>query len=156
MRYFFFQKQTTIVNLINLISIGVVLVATASLFIVLSAFSGLKEFGLSFSNSFDPDLRIETVQGKTLLVDSLQIAALRELSFVEAATPLLEEKIFLNFRNKNHVAYLKGVEDNYQTVVPIDSLIVRGIWFVNDFDEWLLAEALRVPLALAYTIILIF
>jgi len=148
LRYFFSKSKQTIVNLINLISIGVVLVATASLFIVLSAFSGLKEFGLSFSNSFDPGLRIETVQGKTLLVDSLQIAALHELSFVEAATPLLEEKIFLNFRNKNHVAYLKGVEDNYQTVVPIDSLIVRGNWFLNDFDEVVIGGGIARALSL--------
>ena len=135
LRYFFSKSKQSIINLINLISIGVVLVATASLFIVLSAFSGLKDFGLSFSNSFDPDLRVEAVQGKILRVDSVQIAALSELAFVESATPLLEEKVFLNFRNKNHVAYLKGVENNYQSVVPIDSLIVSGNWFVNDFDE---------------------
>ena len=148
LRYFFSKSKQSIINLINLISIGVVLVATASLFIVLSAFSGLKDFGLSFSNSFDPDLRIEAVQGKTLRIDSLQITALRNLSFVEAATPLLEEKVFLNFRNKNHVAYLKGVESNYQSVVHIDSLIVSGNWFVNDFDEVVIGGGIARALSL--------
>ena len=57
----FSKSKQTIVNLINLISVGVVLVASASLFIVLSAFTGLKSFGLSFSNAFDPDARVEAV-----------------------------------------------------------------------------------------------
>ena len=64
LRYFFSKSKQTIVNLINLISVGVVLVASASLFIVLSAFTGLKSFGLSFSNAFDPDARVEAVLGK--------------------------------------------------------------------------------------------
>ena len=66
LRYFFTRSKQSIINLINLISIGVVLVATASLFIVLSAFSGLKNFGLSFSNSFDPSVRVSASYGKVL------------------------------------------------------------------------------------------
>lgn len=112
-----------------------VLVATASLFIVLSAFSGLKDFGLSFSNSFDPDVRVSAAYGKVLTVDSLQLQAIHQLNQVEIASPVLEEKVFLSFNNKNQVALLKGVENNYPQVVEIDSLIVSGNWFANDFDE---------------------
>ena len=45
----------------------VIIIASASLMIVLSAFSGLREFGLSFSSSFDPDYKILPLQGKTIL-----------------------------------------------------------------------------------------
>ena len=82
LRYFFTKSKQTIINLINLISIGVVLVATASLFIVLSAFSGLKDFGLSFSNSFDPSVRVSANYGKILTVDSLQLQAINSLEEV--------------------------------------------------------------------------
>lgn len=135
LRYFFSRSKQTIINLINLISVGVILVATASLFIVLSAFSGLKEFGLSFSNSFDPDVRISASYGKVLQVDSLQLAAINHLDQVLLATPLLEEKVFLSFNDKNQVALLKGVEEDYLDVVQMDALIVSGNWFTNDFDE---------------------
>ncbi|MGB1449213.1 MAG: ABC transporter permease [Flavobacteriaceae bacterium] len=135
LRYFFSRSKQTIINLINLISIGVVLVATASLFIVLSAFSGLKEFGLSFSNSFDPDVRVSASYGKILHVDSLQLTSINALDDVVLATPILEEKVFLSFNNKNQVALLKGVEKDYLEVVRVDSLIVSGNWFENDFDE---------------------
>ena len=135
LRYFFTKSKQSIINLINLISIGVVLVATASLFIVLSAFSGLKDFGLSFSNSFDPDIRVSAAFGKILTVDSLQLNAINQLEEVMFATPILEEKVFLSFNNKNQVALLKGVDKGYTEVVQIEELIVSGNWFRNDFDE---------------------
>ena len=117
LRYFFTRSKQSIINLINLISIGVVLVATASLFIVLSAFSGLKDFGLSFSNSFDPSVRVSASYGKVLQVDSLQLEAINALDEVVLASPVLEEKVFLSFNNKNQVALLKGVGNRYPEVV---------------------------------------
>jgi lipoprotein-releasing system permease protein len=148
LRYFFTKSKQSIINLINLISIGVVLVATASLFIVLSAFSGLKDFGLSFSNSFDPSVRVSASYGKTLLIDSLQLEAINALDEVILASPVLEEKIFLSFNNKNQVAFLKGVEDRYPEVVEIDSLIVSGDWFKNDFDEVIIGGGIANNLSL--------
>lgn len=148
LRYFFSKSKQTIINLINFISIGVILVATASLFIVLSAFTGLKEFGLSFSNSFDPDLRIEAVEGKTLIIDSLQLAAIKKLPGIEYVSPILEDKVFLSFRDKSFVATLKGVPKNYQNVVEIDSLISSGNWFTNDFDEVVIGAGIARSLSL--------
>ena len=135
LRYFFTKSKQSIINLINLVSIGVVIVATASLFIVLSAFSGLKDFGLSFSNSFDPSVKVSASYGKILQIDSLQLEAINALDEVILASPVLEEKVFLSFNNKNQVTLLKGVGDRYLEVVQIDSLIVSGNWFKNDFDE---------------------
>ena len=111
---FFSKSKQTIVNLINLISVGVVLVASASLFIVLSAFTGLKSFGLSFSNAFDPDARVEAVLGKRLVVDSLQLAQISALEGVAMASPILEDKVFLTYRNKSQVGLLRGVKENYK------------------------------------------
>lgn len=148
LRYFFTKSKQSIINLINLTSIGVVLVATASLFIVLSAFSGLKDFGLSFSNSFDPSVRVSASYGKTLLIDSLQLEAINALDEVILASPVLEEKIFLSFNNKNQVAFLKGVEERYPEVVEIDSLIVSGNWFKNDFDEVIIGGGIANNLSL--------
>ena len=63
-RYFFSKSGQTVINRINSIALIVIVVVTAALMVVLSAFSGLKDFGLSFSNVFDPDLRVEAKQGK--------------------------------------------------------------------------------------------
>ena len=148
LRYFFSKSKQTIVNLINLISVGVVLVAAAALFIVLSAFSGLKTFGLSFSNAFDPDVRVEAVLGKRLVVDSIQLAKINALEGVSLASPILEDKVFLTYRDKSQVGLLKGVEDNYNQVIKIDSLMVSGNWFANAFDEVVIGGGLARNLSL--------
>lgn len=148
LRYFFTKSQQNIINLINLISLGVVLVATASLFIVLSAFSGLKDFGLSFSNAFDPDFRVEAVRGKILHIDSLQLNKIEDLPAIVAAAPILEEKVFLQFRDKDHVAYLKGVGSTYRQVVEVDSLMIRGNWIESDMDDVVIGAGIATRLSL--------
>ena len=131
-RYFFSKSGQTVINRINAIALLVIVVATAALMIVLSAFSGLKDFGLSFSNAFDPDLRVMPRQGKTITIDSDQIQQLEKAEGIKAFSPILEEKVFLSFKEKNHVAYLKGVGPDYLKVVPADSLVAVGEWLLPD------------------------
>ena len=100
--------------------------------IVLSAFSGLREFGLSFSSIFDPDYKILPLQGKTILVDSHTLKKLKRLSIIENISATLEEKVFLSFNDKSQVAYLKGVSPDYLSVIPADSLVAVGEWLIPD------------------------
>jgi lipoprotein-releasing system permease protein len=131
-RYFFSKSGQTVINRINSIALLVIVVATAALMIVLSAFSGLKDFGLSFSNIFDPDFRVVAKQGKTIRLDSSQIHRLESTDEIKAFSPILEEKVFLTFKEKDQVAYLKGVGPDYLNVIPADSLIAVGEWLIPD------------------------
>ena len=131
-RYFFSKNGQTVINRINSIALMVIVVATAALMIVLSAFSGLKDFGLSFSNIFDPDFRVVAKQGKTIRLDSSQIHRLESTDEIKAFSPILEEKVFLSFKEKDQVAYLKGVGPDYLNVIPADSLIAVGEWLIPD------------------------
>jgi lipoprotein-releasing system permease protein len=127
-RYFFSKSGQTVINKINAIALLVIVVATAALMIVLSAFSGLKDFGLSFSNVFDPDFRAVPINGKTITIDSNQIQQLEKTEGIKAFSPILEEKVFLSFKEKTQVAYLKGVGLDYLKVIPADSLVAVGEW----------------------------
>jgi lipoprotein-releasing system permease protein len=106
-RYFFSKSGQTVINRINAIALLVIVVATAALMTVLSAFSGLKDFGLSFSNVFDPDFRVVAKQGKTITLDSSQIHRLKNADEIEAFSPILEEKVFLSFKEKTKWPTLK-------------------------------------------------
>ena len=131
-RYFFSKSGQTVINRINSIALLVVIVATSALMIVLSAFSGLKDFGLSFSNIFDPDFRIIPKLGKTISLDSSKIHRLEKVDEIKAFSPILEEKVFLSFKEKNQVAHLKGVGLDYLNVIPADSLVSVGEWLVPE------------------------
>ena len=134
-RYFFTRSKQSVINIINYIALSVVLIATAALLIVLSAFTGLKDFGLSFSNVFDPDFRVEAVQGKVLEVDSVALASIKQLDGILAVSGIIEDKVFLNYRDKNHVVYLKGVDSTYQKVIESDRFLSSGTWFSKELDE---------------------
>ena len=134
-RYFFSKSQQTVINRINSIALLVIIVATASLMIVLSAFSGLKEFGLSFSNAFDPDYKVLPRKGKVILLDSLSIKKLEKISCINTLAPVLEEKVFLSFNEKSQVAFLKGINKHYLSVIPADSLIAIGEWLVPESNS---------------------
>jgi len=134
-RYFFTRSKQSVINIINYIALSVVLIATAALLIVLSAFTGLKDFGLSFSNIFDPDFRVEAVQGKVFEIDSVTLASVKQLDGILAVSGIIEDKVFLNYRDKNHVVYLKGVDSAYQKVIESNHFLSSGAWFSKELDE---------------------
>jgi len=115
-------------------SIFVLIVGGASLMIVLAGFSGLRTFSMSFSNFFDPDLKVFPKTGKTFSLSPIQETALKESGVVASYTKVLEERVFLNSRGKNYIAYIKGVDENYPKVNAVDSILVISP------KEWLLSE----------------
>lgn len=127
-RYFFSKSKQTVINRINTFSFFMVVIATATLFVVLSAFSGLKDFGLSFTNTFDPDFEILPERGSYFSVSEETLDKLEKLPEIYAAAPEIEEKVFLTYKEKSQVAFLKAVSPEYSKVIPVENLIVLGDW----------------------------
>ena len=127
-RYFFSKSKQTIVNRINSFAFFMVVITTASLFIVLSAFSGLKEFGLSFSNIFDPDYKIIPEQGSYFNVSEKVMAKLESIPEIIAVAPEIEKKVYLSFKDKSQIAILKAVSENYIAVSNVEDLVTLGDW----------------------------
>ena len=109
-------------------ALGVV-IAAAALFIVLSGFAGLKDFSLEFSSFVDPDLKILPEQGKSFLLTEKDSTALSKIEGIASYSKIIEERIIIEFNNKNVLASLKGVDENYLKVTSIDSMIIQGQWF---------------------------
>ncbi len=113
----------------TIIAASGVVVAAAALFIVLSGFAGLKDFSLEFSSFVDPDLKILPAQGKSFLLTEKDATALANIDGIVSYSKIIEERIIIEFDNKNLLASLKGVDQNYLKVTSIDSMIIRGQWF---------------------------
>ena len=127
-RYLFTRSSNNAINIITLISAISIIAGSAALFIVLSGFSGLKDFSLSFSSIFDPDLKVMPASGKTITFDEAAALKLSNTEGILGFTKIIEERAFLEFRGKNHIAYLKGVDENYMRVNAIDSTLLYGNW----------------------------
>ncbi len=113
----------------TIIAASGVVVAAAALFVVLSGFAGLKDFSLEFTSFVDPDLKILPVQGKSFLLTDKDSTALSNIEGIASYSKIIEERIIIEFDNKNVLASLKGVDQNYLKVTSIDSMIIQGQWF---------------------------
>ena len=127
-RYIRSKSSQNAVNIINMVTFGVIVIGSAALFIVLSGFSGLKDFSLSFSNTFDPDLKAVPVQGKSFSFDKKKSVALMDIPEVISLSGELEERVYLTHRQKSRIAWIKGVDSAYTQTTGIDSTLFLGQW----------------------------
>lgn len=127
-RYIRSKSSQNAVNIINMVTFAVIVIGSAALFIVLSGFSGLKDFSLSFSNTFDPDLKAVPVQGKSFSFDKETATSLMGVPGVVSLSAELEERVYLTHRQKSRIAWIKGVDSAYTQTTGIDSTLFLGQW----------------------------
>ena len=131
-RYLRSKSSQNAVNIINFVTFLVIVIGSASLFIVLSGFAGLKTFSLSYTNIFDPDLKASPTTGKFFSVTPGQEKALTQIEGIASYAKELEEQVSFTHKGKNHFAYIKGVDQGYTTTTAIDSALIFGNWFFSE------------------------
>ncbi|HMQ44026.1 MAG TPA: ABC transporter permease [Mariniflexile sp.] len=127
-RYVRSKSSNNAINFITIIAVIGVILGAASLFIVLSGFAGLKDFTLEFASVVDPDLKAVTAKGKSFILTENEAAKLNKLDDIAVFSKIVEERTFIASGDKNVLATVKGVDEQFQNVVNIDSVIDRGQW----------------------------
>ncbi|MEY8020424.1 ABC transporter permease [Muriicola sp. SD30] len=131
-RYVRAKSSQNAVNVINFITFLVIVIGSAALFIVLSGFAGLKTFSLSFSETFDPSLKAEPLTGKYFTLTEEQKGQLQQIEGVTTFSAELEERVYLTYKQKSHVAWIKGVDSSYARATHIDSALYWGNWAIDN------------------------
>ena len=134
-RYLFSKSSKNAINIISKIAISAVVVGSLALFIVLSGFSGLRSYSLQFTTIFDSDLKVYPANGKTFAFSKSSENKLKNIKGIDAFSKIIEERVFLQYRGKNHIALIKGVDENFKNVIPIDSILFLNKWLTPDKDE---------------------
>lgn len=132
-RYLFSKTSTNAINIITIIASFGVIVGALALFIILSGFSGLRSLSYSLLDVSDPDIKITSSTGKRLLYTKDVQQILENNTSIYAFSKVIEERVFLEYNNKNEIAYIKGVEKNYTSITRIDSVLNLGNWLDNEF-----------------------
>ncbi len=125
-RYLFAKKSRNAINVISSVSVAGVTVGTMALIVVLSVFNGLETLVRTIFNTFDPDLKVTAVEGKSFVPDSSKLALLSRVNGVECYSLCVEENALLKYGDKQYIATVKGVDDNYVKVSGIDSSMWDG------------------------------
>lgn len=105
-----------------------IVVGAMALFVVLSVFSGLRDFSLSFSNDFDADLKATPAKGKSFYITREQQDQLAKTDGVAAYTKIIEERVLFRFSGKEKVAWLKGVDSLFPKVNDVRQILYNGNW----------------------------
>ena len=127
-RYIFSKSRNNAINIITKIASAGIVVGAMALFIVLSVFSGLREFSLSFSNDFDPDLKVIPSIGKSFYISAEQEKKLKKTKGIAIYSKIIEERVLFSFDNKQLVTYLKGVDANYEAINKASQKLFNGQW----------------------------
>lgn len=125
-RYLFSKNSYSIVSTISRFSILVLSIAYFSFLTILSVFSGLEQYSLSFSKSFDPDIKIEAMKGVYLSftneIDSVLLTNKDVLHYGKT----VKGNVVVRYGERTEYAQILGVDDNFNKVIDVDSVINIG------------------------------
>jgi lipoprotein-releasing system permease protein len=125
-RYLMAKKSQNAINIISGISVAGVAIGTMALITVLSVFNGFDSIIKSLYNSFDPDIKISIAEGKTFDPGMYPFDRIRANPSVAYYAEVLEENALLRYGDRQYIATVKGVDDEYRQATGIDSMIVDG------------------------------
>lgn len=123
-RYLFSKKSTHAINIISGISVVGVAVATMALVVTLSVFNGFHDLVASFFTSFDPQIEVTPVEGKTVAADDPVLTSIRQLPQVEVATECVEDQALAIYRGRQAMVTVKGVDDNFDQLTHIREILL--------------------------------
>ncbi len=125
-RYLFAKKSRNAINIISAVSVAGVAVGTMALIIILSVFNGLERMVSAIFNTFDPDVKITAAEGKTFIADTSRLKLLARVEGLSCYSLTIEENALLKYGDRQYIATIKGVDDNYAMVSNIDSSMWEG------------------------------
>ncbi len=110
-----------------------VALATLALVCTLSVFNGFQDLVATLFTAFDPELKITATTGKVFNGQDERILAVRDLPQVAVFSESLEDNAMVQYQDRQTMAVIKGVEDNFEQLTAIDSILFgRGEFVLHD------------------------
>lgn len=125
-RYFTSKKTKNFIQVLSWVSMIGVAIGTMALIVVLSVFNGLEDVLRNVYQTFDPDIKIESVRGKSFPVTEEFLASIQEISGVEATAQVIEDNALVSYRDQQVVVRIKGIEDSYLKANKLDTFLLQG------------------------------
>ena len=132
-RYLFSKKSHNAINVISGVSVCGITLATLALVCTLSVFNGFQDLVTTMFTAFDPELKITAVSGKVFDAQDDRIQSLKQMPEVEVFSESLEDNVMVQYKDRQAMAVIKGVEDNFSQLTAIDSILYgRGEMVLHD------------------------
>ena len=110
-----------------------VALATLALVCTLSVFNGFQDLVTTMFTAFDPEIKITATNGKVFDAQDERIQSLKELPEIEVFSESLEDNAMVQYKGRQTMVVIKGIEDNFNQLTAIDSILYgRGDWILHD------------------------
>ena len=132
LRLIFSKKKKTFINFLSYISIIALSIGTAAMIVVLSVYNGLENTLKSIYKDFDPEIKVEKFESKYF--EDTYKEVISGIENISEVSSIIENKVVLQNEEKEVVAYLKGVDNNFTKQNRISKNLTEGR-FVFNFDN---------------------
>lgn len=131
-RYLVSKKSHSVINIISMVSICGVAIATMAMVCVLSVFNGFQILIASLYSTIDPQIKVTPIQGKTFDVSDPAIQEMAQWPEISQLSPIIEENVLMVYGNRQVPALLKGVTNQYEKQTRINDIIIDGHFLLHD------------------------
>ena len=107
--------------------------ATLALVCTLSVFNGFQDLVATMFTAFDPELKVTSASGKVFDSEDERIQLLHKIPEIEVFSQSLEDNAMVQYKGRQAMVVIKGVEENFNQLTAIDSVLYgRGQWCLQD------------------------
>ncbi len=131
-RYLFSKKSHNAINVISLISVCGVVIASTALVCALSVYNGFNDLVSSLFSHFDPQLKVTAKYGKVFDPNCSEIAQVKALPEIETYCAVLQDNALIKYKDRQEIGVIKGVDDNFSHLVDLDSVLIDGEFILSD------------------------
>lgn len=118
MRYLVARKSHNAVNIIAIIAVAGITVATAAMVVVLSVYNGFADLAAAHTSQVDAQLQIARADGRVIADADSLARAVSTTTGVAAALPVIEERALAVSASAQKAVVFKAIPDGYEKVVP--------------------------------------
>lgn len=131
-RYFVSRGNKNFINILTMISILIVGVCCMALVIVMSVFNGLEGLLSNLNSTFDPELKIELVKGKTFPYTKEMESDIKSIEGISLVTEVIEDYAYLKYGDAEMVVTMKGMSEEFIEEKRLKDAIVYGDFKLHD------------------------
>ena len=148
LKFILSKKNKTFINFLSYISILTLSLGTAAMIIVLSVYNGLENTLKSIYDDFDPEIKIEKKEFKYF--ENSLASEIASIENVESVSAIIENQVILQNEEKEVVAYLKGVDENFISQERISNNLTEGsfLFKIGKMDYGVFGRGIKYKLGL--------
>lgn len=133
-RYLFSKKSHNAINIISMISVCGIAIATMAMVCTLSIFNGFTKLVSDSFSIMDPDLQIIPAKGKVFDASSAIFQKIKNLPEVAVVSETVEDNALVKYGERQDPVLIKGVSDQFKEMVDTKRLVTSGEFSLREGD----------------------